>query len=139
VWFGVSVWEYGRDHYWWGKSDAQKVLEADPMAATEFEGLTLVHSERPHIEFLQMKAPAAGVSNWFKSDGTDKTFKTLIALAKSHGWQELYGTDVDDEAWVGVKESTRSKMSIVINCGEEVFKGDRQGIGESVAVFVSYY
>jgi len=140
VWAGYSVWEYGRKYYWWGTSDAQAVLEADPMVAEEFEGLTLVHSERPKREIFQFKSPAPDVSNWFKSDNdSEDAFDLLVSLAKSHGWNEVYGLNNGEGVWVGAKDSSKgSEMRIIINKKEEIVVDDVWDTKESVAVFIFY-
>ncbi len=117
---GVVVWNYGRNHYWWGVSDAQAVLLADPMAARDLDGLKLVRAEEPKTRGVVFESPAPRLGHWFETvDDTAKTIKRLSKIAVVNGWKETEGPKASG-SWSALKHVNGDRLLLII---EE----DRQG------------
>lgn len=134
---GAVVWNYGRNHYWWGVSDAQAVLLADPMAARDLDGLKLVRAEDDATVGFLGKSSGPRVSRWFtiRVDG-EKTVGELGQYAESHGW---VGNDLKIRPlnWVGDRQTSHGMASLIITADESNVSDSGERMYGTVGVFIT--
>ena len=98
-----AVWTIGRNSSWWGTSDAQRQLLADPMADRNLAGLQLQRSDESAAVGPLGKPQPPAVHHWFLlSDTPQSTLAHLGDLATSSGWQQQVDLS-NDTTWIGRK------------------------------------
>jgi hypothetical protein len=133
---GVAVWNHGRNAYWWGTSDSQRVLLDDPMSAPDLLGLTLIREDIAGPVGVTEMASGAYVHRWFDPAGRpEQVLAELGAYAAAHGWRQEVGLS-SANAWVGAKDlGGPTEGNLIINL--ERTDGGVAKASEATAVRVS--
>ncbi len=98
-----GAWTFGRNASWWGTSDAQGELLADPMADRTLAGLQLQRSDESGAVGPLGKPRPPAVHHWFLlRDTPQSTLVQLGDLATRSGWQPAVDLS-DATTWIGRK------------------------------------
>lgn len=101
-----AVWTFGRNSSWWGTSDAQRQLLADPMADRNLAGLQLQRSDESGAVGPLGKPRPPAVHHWFLLSNTPQsTLAHLGDLATNAGWQQQVDLS-NDTTWIGRKSGS---------------------------------
>ena len=134
---GFATWEYGRNHQWWGDSDAMRELKSDPLAAEQVLGYPKLHTEESETEIFRFKPPGEEVKNWYSTGSDDPVVARdrVVDFALDQGYSVFNSSASGTSEPVIVQKPTDGGRTISARIAPGgISDGDRHPDSENVLV-----